>query len=198
MLTVGDDVAEVERQLVSGWLRCPECDGVLRRWGYARERWIRSLDGERRRIRPRRARCGTCPVSHVLSPVGTLLRRADAPVVVGSALMARAGGMGSGRIAAELDRPRETVRGWLRRFGSRLDGVRLEFTQLLRSVTADPVIPETVGDGWADTLIMITAAFQGVQERLGTLEARLWDWVGSTSSGRLLAPGWPTQSINTS
>jgi hypothetical protein len=26
----------------------------------------------------------------------------------------------------------------------------------------------------------------------------LWEWVAAVSEGRLLAPGWPTQWINTS
>lgn len=198
MLTVSDDVDVVESQLVSGRLACPECDDVLRRWGYARPRWIRLLGEDRTRIRPRRARCGGCEVTQVLLPVGTLLRRADATPVIGSALLERAEGMGCRRIAAGRGRPVETVRGWVRRFASRLDATRAEFTRLLRSVIADPVIPESVGDAWADTLVVIGAAFQGCRERFGILEAPLWDWVGAASSGRLLAPGWPTQSINTS
>jgi hypothetical protein len=70
-----------------------------------------------------------------------LLRRADAVAVIGAALSAKAEGAGYRRIAAMLARPAETVRGWLRRFGSRLEAVRRVFTVLLRVVAADPVMP---------------------------------------------------------
>ena len=49
-------------------------------------------------------------------PVTALLRRADTAAVVISALAAKAKrGFGFRRIAADLTRPAETVRGWLRR-----------------------------------------------------------------------------------
>ena len=47
MLTVGNDEAEVERQLAGGQLECPGCGGQLRGWGHARDREIR-LGGEAR------------------------------------------------------------------------------------------------------------------------------------------------------
>jgi hypothetical protein len=55
----------------------------------------------------------------VLLPVVALVRRADLAVVIGAALAAKAVGKGTRPIAAALDRPWETVRGWLRRFGAR-------------------------------------------------------------------------------
>ena len=65
-------------------------------------------------LRPRRARCRTCRVTHVLLPAAATARRADTTAVIGSALLASARGIGYRRIAAQLDRPPSTVRRWIR------------------------------------------------------------------------------------
>jgi len=73
-------------------------------------------------------------VTHVLLPVNALLRRADTAAVIVSALAAKARcGFGFRRIAADLGRPGETVRGWLRRFAERAEAVRSMFTVWLRA-----------------------------------------------------------------
>lgn len=190
MVTVGADVAAVERRLVAGRITCPGCGGVLARWGYARVRSVRGW-GAVLRVRPRRARCVGCGVTHVLLPAGLLLRRADAVAVVAAALVAKAGGVGFRRIAAVLRRPAETVRGWLRRFAARVEPVRRVFTVLLRAVAADPVMPAAAGSGWADAVVAIAAAAVAVAGRFGVLTVPLWQWVCAVSRGRLLAPGWP-------
>jgi hypothetical protein len=178
LVTVGGDGAAVERRLLAGRLACPGCSGVLAGWGFARARRVRGPDGAVR-VRPRRARCTGCGVTHVLLPVGLLLRRADAVVVIGAALQARAAGMGWRRIAAGLGRPAETVRGWLRRFAGRLEAVRQVFTVLLRAVAPDPVMPAPAGGAWGDAVAALDAAMTA------------WWWVSALSGGRLLAPGWP-------
>ena len=76
-------------------------------------------------------------------PVSALLRRADTAAVIVSALAAKARcGFGFRRIAADLGRPGETVRGWLRRFAARAEAVRSMFTVWLRAVDPDPVMPD--------------------------------------------------------
>jgi hypothetical protein len=111
MLTVGNDEAEVERQLAGGQLECPGCGGQLRRWGNARDREIR-LGGEaRQRLRPRRAVCGGCGRTHVLLPARLLARRADGASVIGEALVLAAAGLGCQTIAGRLGRAAATVRG---------------------------------------------------------------------------------------
>lgn len=141
--------------------------------------------------RPRRARCTGCGVTHVLLPVQWLLRRADAVAVIGAALAAKAAGAGFRRIAAWLGRPPETVRGWLRRFAARAEGVRRWFTVLLRAMAADPVMPAPTGGVWADVLAVIAAAVTAAIGRFGVLGVPSWGWVSAMSGGRLLAPGWP-------
>jgi len=196
LVTVGGDAAAVERRLLEGRIVCPLCSGSLAGWGHARARSVR--DRVRVvRLRPRRARCGGCGVTHVLLPVGLLLRRADTAAVIGAALAARAGGTGHRRIAVVLRRPAETVRGWLRRFGDRLEAVRRVFTVLLRAVAADPVMPAAAGGGWPDAVAAITAAAVAVAERFAVFTVPVWRWVSAVSGGRLLAPGWPGEWINT-
>jgi transposase-like protein len=197
VLTVGEDAAEVERRLVARELACPGCAGVLVRWGHARQRVIRGESGGVR-VRPRRAWCRGCGVTHVLLPVGVLLRRADSVGVVGTAITAKATGLGARPIAALLERPRGTVRGWLARFGSRVEAVRGWFTGLLCAVAVDPVPPGPAGSAWADAVAAIEAAVEAVAARFAVTGVTMWQVVGAASEGRLLAPGWPTGSNNTS
>lgn len=197
MLTVGVDAVVVERRLVAGELACPGCAGVLTGWGHARERVIRGESG-RLRVRPRRAMCGGCGATHVLLPLGVLLRRADTVEVVAAAIVAKAAGAGARPIADVLGRPLETVREWLRRFGGRLEAVRGWFTTLLCAVVSDPVLPRPAGSVWADAVAAMGAAAVAVTARFAVIGVTAWQVVGAASAGLLLAPGWPTGSINTS
>ena len=118
MVTVEADVDRVERRLAAGELSCPSYGGVLVGWGRARPRQLRGPDGLVE-LCPWRSRCSGCGVTHVLLLVAALLRRADTAAVTVSALAARAiRRVGFRWIAAELARPAETVRGWLRCFAS--------------------------------------------------------------------------------
>lgn len=197
MVTVEADTGCVERRLAAGELACPGCSGVLTFWGHGRRRLVRDRHGLVR-VRPRRSRCTRCGTTHVLLPVGLLLRRADTLAVIGAALTARARGVGFRSIAAVLGRPVETVRGWLRRFAGRLEAVRVVFTRWLRALDPDPVMPAPAGTRWADALTAITATFRAVRGRFVLGAVTPWQVVGAVSSGRLLAPGWPAESINTS
>ena len=158
MVTVETDVDRVERRLAAGELSCPACGGVLAGWGRARPRELRGADGPVW-LCPRRSRCTGCGVTHVLLPVTALLRRADTAAVIVSALAAKAlrRRVGFRRIAADLARPVETVRGWLRRFAERAEAVRSMFTVWLRAVDPDPVMPEPAGGVVADAVTVIAA-----------------------------------------
>ena len=156
MVTVEADLDGVEARLAAGELWCPSCSsGVLAGWGRARPRQVRGPDGPVQ-LCPRRSRCTGCGVTHVLLPVSALLRRADTAAVIVSALAAKARcGFGFRRIAADLGRPGETVRGWLRRFAERAEAVRSMFTVWLRAVDPDPVMPEAAGGVFADAVTVI-------------------------------------------
>lgn len=194
MVMVGTDPVEVERRLRAGELACP-CGGGLSPWGHARRRVVRGVGV----LRPRRVRCGTCQVTHVLHPVSCLARRADAAEVVGSALVAKASGAGHRRIAARLARPASTVRGWLRAFARGAERVRAAFTGLL--VELDPLSgPLPVhGSVFADAVEAVGAAGAAARRRLGVVGAvSAWQLAAAVTAGRLLAPAGPVQWINTS
>lgn len=197
MVTVEANEAGVERRLRDGQLTCPGCAAALTGWGHGRERTVRGLSSPVR-VRPRRSRYTACGSTHMLLPVGLLVRRADEATVIGSALAAKAAGSGYRSIAAGLGRPVDTVRGWLRRFAGRVESVRGVFTVWLRALAADPVMPEPAGDLWADALAALAAAARAVAGRFGVPEVPVWELAVAISGGRLLAPGWPEKWINTS
>lgn len=195
MVTVEADVGVVERRLAAGELSCPACGGVLAGWGWARPRWLRGPNGPIR-LCPRRSRCTSCGVTHVLLPVTAFLRRADAAGVIVSALVAKARGrVGFRRIAAELVRPAETVRGWLRRFAERAEVVRSVFTVWLAAVDADPVMPSPAGGPIADAVTAIAAVAAAVAHRFVLSTVPLAVAAVAISGGRLLMPGWPLPSV---
>jgi hypothetical protein len=195
MLTVETDAERVEERLRSGRLTCPGCSAALAGWGRARERTVRGEDGSVRLV-PRRSRCTGCRATHVLLPVLVLARRADVAVVIGAGLAAKAAGAGYRRVAAELGRPVETVRGWLRRFGGRAEAVRVVFTGWCRALASDPVLPGPAGSAWADAVAAVVAAAGAVAARFGVGEVAVWEVAVAVSAARLLAPGWPPRAAS--
>lgn len=119
VVTVEADRVRVELRSAAGQVDCPDCRGARSPWGWARPRGVHGIAGV---LRPRRARCRGCLITHVLLPVTVLARRAYAAEVVGAALLARATGSGHRVIAGKLRIPAATVRGWLRVMGGRLEG----------------------------------------------------------------------------
>lgn len=114
MITVLDPDA-ARTALAAGQLACPRpgCGGRLRVWSKARERRVRGRDGTTVRLRPDRAKCRACLGSHVLLAARFLPRRAYDVHVVGAALLEAAEGAGYRRVAAAVNVPASTVRGWL-------------------------------------------------------------------------------------
>ena len=97
------DAAAASADLAGGVLACPSCRaGRLKRWGYGRERAVRLLGGATARLRPHRARCGSCRRTHVLLPSWCAPRRADAIEVIGTAAGMALAGAGYVRISAGL------------------------------------------------------------------------------------------------
>lgn len=192
MLTVEADQVGVESRLADGAIECPDCSRALAPWGWARTRVVRGLPG---RLRPRRARCPGCSVTQVLLPVTVLCRRAYAVEVVGAALVARAGGAGHRPIGAELGVPADTVRGWLRVAGGRLEAVRTHLLGVAARAGVDLSVPRSLGCPWRDLLAALGAALVAVTGRFGPVgvlgPVTAWQVAAACSGGRLLAPGWP-------
>lgn len=181
---VGVDPVAVEVDLVGGRLLCPGCGAGLQPWGSARERELRGREGSRR-FRPRRSMCAGCGSTHVLLPDDSLVRRRDAVVDIGHALLAKAAGSGHRKIAAVLGREPSTVRGWLRRFALVAERVRGHFTRW--AVALDPMLAPIVpaGSVFADALEAVGVAAAAAVRRLGPRPA--WQFASAVTAGRLLS-----------
>lgn len=188
MLTVNDDASSVESALLNGRLACPGCRGVLRPWGWARERSIRHGTGTGRELRshcPRRARCTGCSGTHVLLGVELAARRADTAAVIAAAVEAKTStGAGHRPIAALLDRPASTVRGWLRSFAASAGPILRAFTGLLHRDGADPagLWPAPAPSPAGAALAAVTAYASVLAERF-TVAALPWQSAGLAAAG---------------
>ena len=194
VVIVGMDPVEVDRRLSSGELECP-CGGRLAPWGYARQRTVRGVGVPR----PRRARCGSCWVTHVLLAVSCVLRRADGVDVIGEALRWKVAGAGHRPIAARLARPVSTVRGWLRAFTANAEVVRALCTDLL--VRLDPLTAAAPSHPtrFADAVDAVGVCAAAARRRLGVVGAvSPWQLASALTSGLLLAASLRGKSINTS
>ena len=101
------DTTAARIALARRMLGCPGCDQPLRLWGHARERTVRDTGGTPLTIRPDRALCTGCGVTHVVLDAGLLPRRAYAAGLIGQALAASARGHGRPPPPAPPD-PRQT------------------------------------------------------------------------------------------
>jgi Domain of unknown function (DUF6431) len=195
MVTVDGDARVVEGRLGAGRLRCPVCSGRLAAWGHARRRVVRGGGAIGWWLRPRRARCSGCGVTHVLLPVGCLLRRADGVAVIWAALAGKAAGLGY-----RLGRAASTVRDWLSRFAARAGLVRGLFTAWLCALDADPPPLPPAGSAVADAVAAVTAAATAARRRWAGRLVSLspGELASSVSGGLLLSPSWAPEWINTS
>lgn len=146
-------------------------------------------------LRPRRARCAACAVTQVLLPVTVLLRRAYGAAAIVAALAGRAVGRGHRSIAAGIDVPAGTVRGWLRRMAGRLERVRQVFIGVASAAGVDQPIAIGAGCAWADMMAAVGAAAAALRTRFGSAGrvgvVTPWRVAVACSAGRLLSPGWP-------
>lgn len=196
MVTVEVDSVRVESRLAAGEVSCPSCpDGVLVRWGFAR---VRRVVGMVEPVRPRRSRCRSCLVTHVLLPVSLLLRRAYVVDLIWAALVAKAAGTGHRLIGARLGIPAGTVRGWLRVMTERVEVLRGWFLAIAVAAGVDVSIPKATGSGCGDVVAAVGVAREAIAARFGdrsvigaVTSARV---AVGCSGGRLLAPGWPPAS----
>lgn len=185
MQMVEADLAMVEARLCAGEIECVDCGGELRPWGWARWRTLRD-HGRPVRLRPRRSRCGSCLVSHVLLPTRVLLRRADLAAVIGEALLAiYRVGKKRREVAAEAGVAAATLRGWRRRFAERAAEIRTRFSTLAHRWDPELGAIQDQGSAVLDALEAI-----GVAAAAGVRQFRpqpLWSLVAGASGGRLLS-----------
>lgn len=191
MLTVGNNTAGVEELLGNGLLSCPGCGGRLGGWGHAARRPVfragRGLVPVA--VRPRRARCVSCGVTHVLLPAWLLSRRCDGMAVIGDMLARAARGQGFRGIAAVSGVPEGTVRGRLRRFRRSAGRVREFFTRLAGVLAVDPVPLDPAGSVLGDAVVAVAAAAAAARGRWpGMVTVAGWELASVLTLGSLLSP----------
>jgi hypothetical protein len=116
--------------------------------------------------------------------------------VIGLALEAKAAGDGHRVIAARLDRPATTVRGWLRAFAARAEQVRSAFTALAAVLVSDPPLPAPAGPGLPDAVAAVAAAAAAAVRAVGVVSR--WELAAAVTCGLLIAPSWPPRVTNMS
>lgn len=121
-------------------------------------------------------------------PICALLRRRDDIEVIGAALVAKHAGQGHRRIGASIGVPASTVRGWLRRFTHRADGIRTLATVM--ALDLDPMHPaiQPRGSPFADALEALGLASSAAVRRLGPIRSG-WAFIAALTRGLLLATG---------
>lgn len=104
-----------------------------------------------------------------------------------TALLAAATGTSHRRIAADLDRPADTVRGWIRR--ATLHAPHLREHATLLAYHFDSMLPPipTAPTVLGDAMQALGAAVAAATRRLGPA-GPAWELVTWLTSGRLLAP----------
>ena len=180
------DTAAARIALARRKLGCPDCGQPLRPWGHARERTVRDLDGALVTVRPDRAFCTGCGVTHVVLDAGLLPRRAYAAGLIGQALVAAVLGSGHRRIARELAVPAGTVRGWIR--GARRSAAELRISGIRAVVAFDQdALPTRVRpDQLGCALEHLGAAASVLGRRFGLQHTSLWARINVLTRGRLL------------
>ncbi|HET9975215.1 MAG TPA: hypothetical protein VFQ68_43775 [Streptosporangiaceae bacterium] len=189
MLTVGNNQAVVEELLGNGLLSCPGCGARLGGWGHAARRPVFTAGRVPVAVRPRRARCAGCGVTHVLLPAWLLARRCDGTSVIGDMLARAARGQGFRQIAAASGVPEGTVRGRLRRFRASAGRVREFFTRLAGVLAVDPVPLDPAGGVLADAVVAVAAAAAAAAGRWpGMVTVPGWELAAVLTLGSLLSP----------
>jgi Domain of unknown function (DUF6431) len=188
LLTVGNSTAGVEELLGNGLLSCPGCGGRLGGHGHAVRRRVFTAGRLAVAVRPRRARCSSCGVTHVLLPAWLLARRCDGTAVIGDMLARAARGQGFRSIAAASGVPADTVRDRLRRFRSSAGRVREFFTRLAGVLAADPVPLDPAGSVAGDAVVAVAAAAAAAAGRWPALAVSAWELAAVVTMGSLLSP----------
>ena len=139
-------------------------------------------------VQPRRARCSSCGVTHVLLPAWLLVRRCDSAGVIGEMLARAARGQGFRSIAAASGVPEDTVRDRLRRFRTSAAGVREFFTRLAGALAVDPVPLDPAGGVLGDAVVAVAAAAAAAAGRWPALAVPGWELAAVVTAGSLLSP----------
>ena len=120
-----------------------------------------------------------------MPPATVVPRRRDCTQVIAQALFAAAGGAGHRMIAAELDRPPGTVRGWLRAFGRRAEALARCGWRWAISLGEEPPRRWPAESPLAYGLEALRWAYEGYVESFGRT-ADFWELLVAMCGGHLL------------
>ena len=185
------DPAAARQALARRMLACPDCRGPLRPWGRARARTVRGPGGALVTVRPDRARCTRCQVTHVVLSAGLLPRRSCTAALIGQALLAAARGDGHRRIATRIAVPAGTVRGWVRRARGSAGQLRALGVRTVVLLNPDALPAAVFPDPLAGALDVLGAAARALGDRFAVPCAGPWARVNVLTRGQLLAPAPP-------
>lgn len=186
MITVLDPAA-AEQRLVSGGLGCGGCGERLAPWGHASPRAVRTSPSGLVWVRCRRARCTGCGHTHVLLPARCLPRRLDTAETVGAALLAASTGAGHRAVAASLQRPVDTVRGWLRRIRAQAGPLWMRALRFAAQADAEFDVAPPRGTPLGDLVEALGQAASAATRRLGPLGPP-WQVLAHLTDGLGLGP----------
>lgn len=180
------DPVVADAQLAASAISCSTCSLPLAPWGYSRERSVRGPDGPLR-VRPRRARCRSCRTTHVLLPAQLVPRRSATVEVIGAVLLASAHGVGRRAIAADLNLPTDTVRGWIRRATANIGFLRYQGRINVHNFCAEqgPFVPHR--SALAEAINDLGSAAAAAVRYFGPIGPP-WRIICAITSGQLLAP----------
>ena len=105
--------------------------------------------------------------------------------MIGCALLAKAQGVGHRTIAARLDRPPGTVRGWLRAFTRRTGTLRCLGVTSTVQLGDGPWMPRPAGRPFADALEALARAARACGLRFGRIASE-WELIVAVCGGELL------------
>lgn len=183
------DETQMGAELAERQLGCPSCRvGRLRPWAHARARVVALVDGRRVRLRPRRARCGSCRRTQVLLPAWCAPRRAHGVEVIGAALVGRAAGRSHRAVAADLGVAADTVRGWVRRAVAGAERLRGHAMRHLADLDPQAWV-DPADSALADALVALAAAVDAARRRFGHDDTLVWPLAGLLGLTDCLATG---------
>jgi len=191
MLMVNADPAVVELQVHNGEFLCPADGSRLAKWGWARARRVRGVEGV---IKPRKLHCPVCKVTHVLLPETLLVRKNYGAELVGQMLQQAATGLGFRPIAAKLDIPASTVRRLLRTVRRNAGAIIALLAVLIRQfdpLAPAPNPPPIVGRPLGALVAAVSGLVAAVQIRFGPMvRAAPWVSLSQVTAGRFASEGF--------
>ena len=172
------------RSVVVPRASCPSC-GLVMGWWSGYERSVR-VGGRCWRLWLARARCRACRVTHTLVPSFLLVGRLDVVDTIGSVVAAVAGGRSGVRpVAAVVDVPYTTARGWVRVFRGRAQVLWSGFAAVTVELGGD-IATNWGADVDRAAVAMIVCAHRAAAGRHEVLTPPLWVFAGLVSGGMLI------------